>query len=89
MTAPANIAPPVGKLPLRALRAAPETLEGWVQEIEFLRQRINTYAGLMCQVDNLDGTSTEAKVRAVRAFYERMLVVERQLGRIQEDLRLG
>ena len=43
----------------------------------------------MCHAGTLDGTSAEAKERAVTAFYERLLVVERQLGRIQDDLRLG
>ena len=34
-------------------------------------------------------TRGEAKERAVTAFYERMVVAESQLGRVQEDLRLG
>jgi hypothetical protein len=43
----------------------------------------------MCQVGSLNGTSAEAKERTVTAFYERMVVAEGQLGRIQENLRLG
>ena len=49
---------------------------------------VGDYIQFMCQVGSLNGTSAEAKERAVAAFYEQMLVVERQLGRIHEDLRL-
>jgi len=37
----------------------------------------------------LSGASGEAKERAVAAFYERLVVLERQLGQIQEELQLG
>jgi hypothetical protein len=37
----------------------------------------------------MHGTSAEAKERAVAAFYERIVVLEGQLGRIQENLQLG
>jgi hypothetical protein len=52
-------------------------------------QRINGYVQFMCQVGSLTGTSTEAKEKAVAAFFEQMAVLERQLGGIQEGLRLG
>src|SRR5438132_14289528 len=51
--------------------------------------RKNGYVQFLCDVGNLDGTSAEAKDKAVAACYERMVVLERQLGRIQEDLQLG
>jgi hypothetical protein len=43
----------------------------------------------MCQVGSLTGTSTEAKEKAVAAFYEQMVVLERQLGAIKEGLLVG
>ena len=43
----------------------------------------------MCKVGNVNGTSAEAKDKAVTTFYERMAALERQLGRIQEDLQIG
>ena len=43
----------------------------------------------MCQVGSLTGTSTEAKEKAVAAFFEHMAALERQLGGIKEGLRLG
>jgi hypothetical protein len=68
--------------------APPRTMEERLQRIETLGQRIDGYIRFMCEIGSLTGTSAEAKERAVTAFYERMLVVERQLARIQEDLRL-
>jgi hypothetical protein len=57
--------------------------------IEAMNQRFNGYVQFMGKVGQLNGTSAEAKEKAVAAFYERMVVLERQLGRIQEDLQLG
>ena len=67
----------------------PWTMEERLQRIEAMGQRISGYVRFMCQAGSLNGTSVEAKERAVRAFYERMVIVEKQLGLIQEDLRLG
>jgi hypothetical protein len=60
-----------------------------LQRIEAMGKWIDGYVQFMCQVGNLNGTSAEAKEKAVVAFYERMTVLERQLGRIQDDLRSG
>jgi hypothetical protein len=60
-----------------------------LQGIEALGRRISNCIHFMCQVGSLDGSSAEAKEKAVAAFYERMVVVERQLRRIQDDLLLG
>jgi hypothetical protein len=60
-----------------------------LQRIEAMGQRIAGYVHFMCSVDNLNGTSAEAKEKAATIFYERMVVLERELGRIQEDLQLG
>jgi hypothetical protein len=63
-------------------------MEERLRRIEAMGQCINGYVQYMCQVGSLNSTSAEAKERAVTAFYERMVIVEGQLGRIQEDLRL-
>jgi hypothetical protein len=60
-----------------------------LQCIRALGKRINEHVQFMCRIGRLNGTSPEAKERAVTAFYERMILVESQLGRIQEDLLLG
>ena len=54
-----------------------------------MNRRINAYVWCMCKVGNVNGTSAEAKDKAVAAFYERMAALERQLSRIQEDLQIG
>jgi hypothetical protein len=66
----------------------PWTAEERLRRIEAMGQQIIGYIRFMCEVGSLNGTSAEAKERALNAFYERMIVVENQLGRIQEDLRL-
>ena len=65
------------------------TTEERLQHIEALGQRIAGYVRFMCEVGGLNGTSAEMKERAVTAFHERLALLESQLGRIQEDLRLG
>jgi len=64
-------------------------MEERLQRIEAMNRRINAYVRFRCKAGNLNGTSAEAKDKAVAAFYERMAALERQLGRIQEDLQLG
>jgi len=67
----------------------PWTQEKRLQRIEKMGQRITGYVQFMCTVAALNGTSDEAKERAVTAFYEKMAVLERQLSKIKEDLQLG
>jgi len=67
----------------------PGTMAERLQHIESMGQLIAGYVQFIGQIGSLNGSSAEAKEQAVTAFYERMLVAERQLGRIQEDLRLG
>ena len=69
--------------------APPWTLKERLQRIEAMGQRVNGYIRFILQIDNLSGTSAEAKEKAVIAFYDRMLNLESQLIRIQEDVRLG
>jgi hypothetical protein len=67
----------------------PWTLEEHLQRIQALGQQITGHVQFMCAVGTLSGTSVEAKEKAVAAFYARLGVLERQLGRIREDLQLG
>ena len=67
----------------------PWNTEERLQRIEALGQRIEGYIKYMIKVGSVSGTSAEAKDRAVAAFYERLVIVERQLGSIQEELFLG
>ena len=76
--------PPAGPWP-----TPPWTTEERLQRIEALGQRVAGHVEFMCRVGTLIGVSAEAKDKAVTVFYERLTVLEAQLARIQEDLRLG
>ena len=67
----------------------PRTTAEYLQRIEAMGQRIKGYVQFICKVGTLNGTSAEARDKAIAAFYERMVALERQLGRVQDDLRLG
>jgi hypothetical protein len=60
-----------------------------LQQIEVLGQRINGYVQFIREVGVLNGSSGEAKARAVADFYEQLVILEGRLCRIQEELRLG
>ncbi len=76
--------PPAGQR-----ESAPWTTEERLQRIAAMGQRIDGYIQFMSGIGKMNGTSAEAKDKAVVAFYERMVVLERHLGRIQEELQLG
>ena len=65
------------------------TTEERLRLIEALGQRVAGYVRFMCEIGSLNGTSAEMKERAVTAFHERLALLESQLRRIQDDLRLG
>jgi hypothetical protein len=67
----------------------PWTTEERLRRIEAMGQRIHGFVDFMCKIGTLDGTCAAAKERAIAAFYDRLVVVERQLGKIQEDIQLG
>jgi hypothetical protein len=67
----------------------PVNMEEHLQRIQTLGQRIKVYVQFICAVGKLDGSSAEAKQKAVAVFYDRLFLLEQELGRIQEALRLG
>ncbi len=70
------------------LRTPPETTEERLVHIRALGQRIKGYVQFMCKVNRLSGSSEEVKEKAVAIFYERLVLLEQELGRIQEKLQL-
>jgi hypothetical protein len=82
------------KLPARSILprpmalTTPWTTEERLQRVEAMGQRIHGYIEFMCQVGKQKTTSGEAQEKAVIAFYEQMVVVERQLRRIHDDFQL-
>ncbi len=74
---------------LRPLAETPPwTTAERLQRIEALGQRINGYVQFMCQAGNPNHASDEARDKAVVAFYEQMVLLERHLGRIHDDFQL-
>jgi hypothetical protein len=74
--------------PAWVLQAPVWTTRERLERIQAMSQRINGYVQFLCEVGERNGTSSESKERVVVAFYERMVVLEHQLGRIQEDFQL-
>ncbi|MBM4072320.1 MAG: hypothetical protein FJ271_25840 [Planctomycetes bacterium] len=74
--------------PRFAAAAPPWTLEERVHGIQAMAKRIEGYISYMCTIAGTNGTSYEAKDRAVTAFYKQMVVVESQLAKIYDELRL-
>jgi hypothetical protein len=68
---------------------APLTLEERLVRIQALGKRIDGYIKFMCGVRKLDGSSPETKEKTVAHFYDRLLAMEQELGRIEESIRLG
>jgi hypothetical protein len=60
-----------------------------LEKIGALWQRSSGYVQFICAVGHLGGTSVELKEKALEALYARLVIIERQLSRIQDDLRLG
>ncbi len=67
----------------------PWNTEDRLVHIQALGKRVDQHIRFICAVGNLNGTSMEAKDKAVAVFYERLRSLERQLDRIHEDLQLG
>jgi len=67
---------------------APLNTEERVHLIEALAKRVDEYVRFICQAVSTNGTSAETKERVVMAFYEQMVQVESQLGRIHDQFRL-
>jgi hypothetical protein len=81
-------APAAARKDQPASSAPPLTMEERLHRIDTMRKRIDGYIQFMCQIAELTGASAEVKERAVTVFYEQMVLVERQLGRIHDEFRL-
>lgn len=69
----------------RILATIPRTEEQRLHRMEALGQRIAEYVSSMCKPGTPPGTSAEARERAVAAFYEELILVERQLGLVRDN----
>jgi hypothetical protein len=73
---------------LPVAQTPPWTTDERLKRIEAMGQRVNGYVQFMCALGNLNGTSTETRDKAIIAFYEKMVVLERQLALIQDEFKL-
>lgn len=64
------------------------TVEERLHRIKAMAQRMNEYIQYMCEIGSLTSISSEAKERAVTAFYEKMVAVEKQLSQVHDEFRL-
>src|SRR5690242_14738613 len=85
-----RIVPPTAAKKPKAVSVTPPslTVEEHVHCIEALSQRMDGYIRFMCQLGSEPGSSNEVKERALAVFHDQMIVVERQLGLIYDELRL-
>ncbi len=67
------------------LQASPSTAQEQRPRIEALGNRIAEYVRLFCEPVDLQGTSAEARERAVAAFYEEIVSAELRLARIYNE----
>jgi hypothetical protein len=85
--------PPTSKAPLAVTvelpRTPPATAEEFLTHISALGKRIEGHVTFMSAVERLNGTSAEAKNKALTQFYQRLVLMEVELNRVREELELG
>lgn len=74
---------PVGKTP-HPWQTGPLDTQERLRRIEMMGQWVNGYVQFMCQTGNPNAASAAVTDKAVAAFYEQMVVLERRLARIHE-----
>jgi hypothetical protein len=86
---PSSVVTSLGEARARLGQDRPLTTEECLNLIAGLATRIVKHVEYISRVGTMSGTSAETREKAVASFYERMVVLERQLGRIQDELMLG
>ncbi len=80
---------PLPEIPPDTGLTPPWTTAERLVHIRALGLRIDQHIRFICEIGNLNGTSQEAKEKAVSVFYERLRSLEQQLDHIHEELQLG
>jgi hypothetical protein len=70
------------------LRSPPLTPEEHLAHVRALGKKIEAYVDFVCSVGGPNRASEEAREKAVRAFYERLHVMEQELRRIHDAFQL-
>ncbi len=71
------------------LLTQPNSMDDYLLRIRALGDRIRGYVQFMASVENMNGSCLEAKRRSMSLFYERLVLMDRELNRIQEELQLA
>jgi hypothetical protein len=87
--AKAKATPLLEPLPQQAPLPPCVTTQERLIQIQLLGRRVLEHVRAVAAIDAVPGTSTEARDKAVAAFHERLLLLERALEKVLEDLRLG
>jgi hypothetical protein len=91
--ATAKAPPPTSKSPLANTadlpRTPPATAEEFLMHIGVLGKRVEGHVAFMSGVERMNGTSAEAKNKALSLFYQRLVTLELELNRVREELELG
>lgn len=66
----------------------PSNTQERIKRMEILTERINGYIRYMCKEAGQNASSPESVERAVAAFYEELVVLERHLGKIHDNFKL-
>jgi hypothetical protein len=70
------------------LRSPPITTEDYLVHVRALGSKIEGYIKFICAVSGPNRASEEAREKAVRAFYERLHVLEQELRRVHDAFQL-
>lgn len=80
---------PPPELPLEVSQAPCVTIEDRLTRIASLGLKVQEHIRIAAAIQTLPGTSTEAKEKAAVLFLERLVFMERALGKTLEELNLG
>jgi hypothetical protein len=67
----------------------PTNTDECLMRIEVLTERLQNHLRFIQEIQSLHGVSTEMKCKAATSFYERLLQLDRALGKLGDELRLS
>lgn len=67
----------------------PANTDECLLRIEVLTERLQNHLRFIQDIGSLHGVSAEMRQRAATSFYERLMQLDRALGRLSDELRLS
>ena len=71
------------------LLTQPNSMDDYLVRIRTLGDRIRGYVQFMGGIEHMNGSCLETKRRSMCLFYDRLVLLDRELNRIQEELQLA